>query len=218
MSIKGTFTAECPSCGERFEADLWTVIRGDRDSALKEALISGECDLLMCPACSGIFSCEESFIYLDPGMELMVFVMPESRSGEKERLLEKMRTDYEEFRSSPAASELAPGVKPLYYFGTQALSELLRRDRDMEEETDVMLFMAGERGFKSAPIRAVFSRENDLPFAMPYAGCPCRDHALKAARAILAENDALVRLANLAKLLESAKTQELPFLRGAGCR
>ena len=212
MSIDGTYKAECPFCGERFDADFWTVIRGDRDHKLKEAIIGGECDLLMCPACSGVFACEETFIYLDPGMELMVFVIPEARSGEKEGLLEKMRLDYEAFRKSHAEGADVD-FPPLYHFGTGALSDLLRRDRDMEEETEVMQFMASERGFKSAPVRASFARERDIPFAVPYQGRLSRENALKAVRAILADNDALPRVGNLRDVLEKTDMQELTFIR-----
>ena len=55
MSIKGSFKAQCPSCKESFDADFWTVVRGDQDQDLKEALIDGELDMLMCPGCSHIF-------------------------------------------------------------------------------------------------------------------------------------------------------------------
>ncbi len=211
MSIKGTIEAKCPSCGESFEADVWTVIRGDQDQRLKEACMDGEGDLLMCPACSCVFPCEQTFIYMDPGKELMVFVMPEGGAGDKEKLLAKMRLDYETFRESPA-KEAAMTFEPMYHFGAGMLSDLLRRDLDIEEETDVVNFMAAERGFKSVPVRAGFAREKDIPFSLPSAGCACRDHALKAARAILADNDALVRVKNLVNILEKTDTQELPFI------
>ncbi|OGS08788.1 MAG: hypothetical protein A2270_02830 [Elusimicrobia bacterium RIFOXYA12_FULL_51_18] len=212
MSIKGSFKAECPSCKERFDADFWTVIRGDRDLQLKEALISGELDLLMCPACSNIFPCEETLIYMDPVKELLAFVMPAAYLAEKEKWLEKMRLDYEALKPS-LVKENFLAFEPLYYFGAGMLSDLLLSDRDREEETEVMEFMAGEQGFKSAAIRPGFAREHDLPFSLPYAGCPCRDHALEAARAVSSANDALARIKNLIKLLEELKTQDLPFIK-----
>jgi len=212
MSIKGSSKAECPSCGFKFDADFWTVIHGDQDLALKEAIISGEFDLLMCPGCSGLFPCEETFIYMSPEKELLVFVMPADYSKEREKWLEKMRLDFETLKGS-FLKEGIVASEPLYYFGAGMLSDLLLRDRDMEEETDVMEFMAGERGFKSAKILPGFARLHDLPFSLPYAGCPCRDHALEAARAITASNDALARVKNLVRTLEELKTQDLPFIK-----
>ena len=51
MATKGVFRVECPHCGEAFDADFWTVVRGDRDHDVKELILSGEFDLLMCPKC-----------------------------------------------------------------------------------------------------------------------------------------------------------------------
>lgn len=213
MSIKGVFKAECPACHERFDADFWTVVRGDRDPALKEALISGEFDLLMCPSCSGVFPCEETFIYLDPEKELLVFVMPESYLKEKEKWLGKMRLDYDALRES-FVKEGVFVFEPQYYFGASALADMLLKDRDREEETDVMVFMAGEMGFRSVNIRPGFARQHDLPFSMPYAGAePDRDSGLKAARAIAAANDALARVKNLLETLEKTGTPDLPFVK-----
>ena len=121
MSIKGVFKAECPACHERFDADFWTVVRGDHDLALKEALISGEFDLLMCPSCSNVFPCEETFIYMDPEKELLIFVMPESYLKEKEKWLEKMRLDYDALRES-FVKEGVFVFEPQYYFGAAALA------------------------------------------------------------------------------------------------
>ena len=213
MSIKGIFKAECPSCKERFDADFWTVIRGDQDLTLKEALISGEFDLLMCPGCSNVFPCEETFIYMDPEKELLIFVMPESSLKEKEKWLEKMRQDYEILKESSVKEGLFV-FEPQYYFGAAALSDLLINDRDREEETDVMAFMAGEKSFKSAKLSPAFARRHDLPFSLPYTGAaPDRNSALEAARSILAANDALTRVKNLLRILEDCKTQELSFIK-----
>ena len=213
MSIKGVFKAECPSCSERFDADFWTVVRGDHDLALKEALISGEFDLLMCPFCSNVFPCEETFIYMDPEKELLIFVMPESYLKEKEKWLEKMRQDYDVLKDS-FVKEGVFVFEPQYYFGASALADLLLKDRDREEETDVMAFMAGERGFKHAKIRPGFARQYDLPFSMPYSGMtPDRESGLEATRAISAANDALARVKNMLKTLEDSKTPDLPFVK-----
>jgi len=213
MSIKGVFKAECPSCKERFDADFWTVIRGDHDQNLKEAIMSGEFDLIMCPACSNVFSCEETFIYIDPERDLLVFVMPESYRKEEEKWMEKMRQDYEVLRES-FVEEGVFVFEPQYYFGAAPLSDLLLRDRDIEEETDVMIFMAGERGFKHAKIQPAFARRHDLPFSLPYAGAaPARDSALEATRAIVADNDAIARVKNLLKTLEESNTSDLPFVK-----
>ncbi|MHB0996447.1 MAG: CpXC domain-containing protein [Elusimicrobiales bacterium] len=84
MATKGVFRVECPHCGEGFDADFWTVVRGDRDQEVKELILSGEFDILMCPKCETMFQHEEPFLYIDPGKDIMAFVMPESYRDKKD--------------------------------------------------------------------------------------------------------------------------------------
>ena len=213
MSTKGVFRVKCPSCGDNFDADFWTVVRGDSDADLKDLIISGEFDLLGCPRCSTVFSHEEPFLYLDPRYELLVFVMPENYRPEKEKWLAKMRADYEALDPASFGGRLA-GLEPAYFFGVGELSPLLSRDRDMEEESEVLACLAGESNFKTAKIKAGEARLRDLPFCLPYSGpAPVKGGALSAVKKLLAVNDALPRLKNLLKELEVLAAEEIPFVK-----
>jgi len=217
MSTKGQINVECPHCGERFYADFWTVVRGDSDPNLKDQLINGEFDLLVCPKCSAVFSHEEPFLYIDPGFELLVFVMPENYLPEKEKWLGKMKEDYAALGSAGLGGILA-GIKPEYFFGAGELSAKLARDRDMEEESEVLECLAGENNFKTAKIKAGEARQRDLPFCLPYSGKdPSRVGALSAVKKLLSVNDALPRLKNLLNELEALCAEEITFISGA-CR
>jgi len=213
MSTKGVFRVECPHCGECFDADFWTVVRGDRDHEVKELILSGEFDLLMCPNCEGMFPHEEPFIYLDPGRDILAFVMPESYAAEKEKWLTRMRADYAPVRASLTANH---GLlsDPVYFFGLGPLSELLESDRDREEETEVMEFMAREAGLCLLAVKPAAARELDIPFTLPIAkGLSGRAAALKAALELLAKNDALLRLKNLAAALAAGSDDAVLFVK-----
>jgi len=213
MATKGVFKVKCPACHEQFDADFWTVVRGDRDHDLKEMLISGEFDLLMCPKCSAMVAYEETFIYLDPDKELFIFVMPETCLSEKEKWLEKMRADYDTVKNS-LLNVRSLCFEPICFFGAAELSALLLRDRDMEEETEVMEFIAAEKKFRTAEIRPSFARTHNLPFSLPYlGGAPSKDTALAAVKEIIASNDALVRVKNLLKILEQPGTSGIEFIK-----
>ncbi|OGS52353.1 MAG: hypothetical protein A3J79_05115 [Elusimicrobia bacterium RIFOXYB2_FULL_62_6] len=213
MATKGVFKVKCGACGEQFDADFWTVVRGDKDLELKEMLISGEFDLLMCPHCSEMVSYEETFIYLDPGKELFVFVMPEAYRAEKAKWLEKMRSDYDTVKAS-LRNVGSLNFEPACFFGAAELSALLLRDRDIEEETEVMEFIAAEKKFSVVPVNPSFARAHDLPFSLPYSGAsPSRAAALAAARDIAASNDALLRVGNLLRALEALKGADIDFIR-----
>ncbi len=213
MSTKGAFRVECPHCGESFDADFWTVVRGDRDQEVKELILSGEFDLLMCPKCEEMFQHEEPFLYIEPGRDLLAFVMPETYLEKKDEWVERMKKDYEPLRASFSAGQGLSG-EPLYLFGLAPLSALLEADRDREEETEVLEFMAREAGLQLLAVRPASARELDIPFSIPMpAGLKGRAAALKAAEALRARNDALPRLKKLVDALSALEGDELPFLK-----
>lgn len=204
MSNKGKKTVTCPHCGKTFDADFWTVVRGDLDFELKEMIINGEFDLLLCPECNKLFSYEDTFVYIDPVDEIMAFVMPKEKDGSCD-MMEKVKADYEIIKSANPKS-LAMSYKPYYFFGAQSLAELLLNDRDVEEETEVMEFMAKEKGFLKKEIKKSVAREKNFLFSIPYEGPSCSiSSAISACEKLLKENDTLKRLVSL-----------LNFLRGIG--
>lgn len=213
MATKGVFRVECPHCGEGFDADFWTVVRGDRDEDVKELILSGEFDILMCPKCETMFQHEEPFLYIDPGKDIMAFVMPESYREKRDEWIARMEKDYAPVRASLAAGQGVTG-DPLYLFGLAPLTQLLESDRDREEETEVMEFMAREDGLHLLPVKPSAARELDITFSIPMpAGLKGRAAALKAAEALRERNDALPRLKKLIDALASMKGEELAFLK-----
>ena len=213
MATKGAFRVECPHCGESFDADFWTVVRGDRDHELKELILNGEFNLLMCPKCETMFPHEEPFLYMDPARDILAFVMPETYLGEKDKWIERMSNDYKPMRAALSASQ-GLEAEPIYLFGLAPLTTLLETDRDREEETEVMEFMAREDGMQLLPVKPASARDLDITFTIPMpAGLGGRAAALGAAQALLAKNDALGRLKRLVAALAALKGEDLPFLK-----
>lgn len=213
MATKGAFRVECPNCGESFDADFWTVVRGDRDQDVKELILSGEFDILMCPKCEGMFQHEEPFLYIDPTRDLLAFVMPETYLDKKDEWIARMKKDYEPLRASLAVGQ-GIAAEPMYLFGLSPLTAMLEGDRDREEETEVMEFMAREDGLQLLPVKPAAARELDITFTIPMpSGLSGHAAALKAAGDLLARNDALPRLKKLVEALSSMKGDGLPFLK-----
>ncbi|MDO8806581.1 MAG: CpXC domain-containing protein [Elusimicrobiota bacterium] len=213
MATKGVFRVECPQCGESFDADFWTVVRGDRDHDVKELILIGEFDILSCPKCSAMFRHEEPFLYIDPPKDMLAFVMPESYQEKKDEWIARMKADYEPVRATLAGGQGITG-EPLYLFGLGPLTELLESDRDREEETEVMEFMAREDGLHLLPVKPASARELDIFFSMPMpAGLSGRAAALKAAKDLRAKNDALPRLKKLVDTLGALKGESVPFIK-----
>jgi len=213
MSTKGVFRVECPHCGESFDADFWTVVRGDRDHDVKELILSGEFDLLVCPKCEEMVQHEEPFLYIDPDKDILAFVMPESYQAEKDKWIARMQADYEPVKAALTTGQGLTG-EPLYLFGLGQISALLEKDRDREEETEVMEFMAREDGLTLLPVKPAAARELDLPFSIPVrAGMTGRAAALSAAEGLYAKNDALPRLKKLVDFLKTPGSDTVPFLK-----
>jgi len=213
VATKGVFRVECPHCGDNFDADFWTVVRGDRDAQVKELILSGEFDILMCPKCETMFQHEEPFLYMDPDKDIMAFVMPESYLEKKDEWIARMNADYEPLRSSLSAGQGIAG-EPSYFFGLAPLTALLEGDRDREEETDVLEFMAREDGLHLLPVKPSAARELDITFSIPMpSGLKGRAAALKAAGDLRARNDAMPRLKKLIDVLASASGDEIAFLK-----
>ncbi|OGR67810.1 MAG: hypothetical protein A2081_04165 [Elusimicrobia bacterium GWC2_61_19] len=213
MATKGQFRVECPHCGESFDADFWTVVRGDRDHDVKELILSGEFDLLICPKCEDMVQHEEPFLYIDPTRDILAFVMPESYEAEKDKWIARMQADYQPVKAALTAGQGLTG-EPLYLFGLGALTALLESDRDREEETDVMEFMAREEGLQLLPVKPAAARELDLPFTIPVrTGMAGRAAALSAAEGLYAKNDALPRLKKLVEFLKTPGSDTVPFLK-----
>lgn len=213
MATKGVFRVECPHCGEGFDADFWTVVRGDRDAEVKELILSGEFDILMCPKCESLFQHEEPFLYIDPSRDLLAFVMPEAYQDKKDEWIARMEKDYAPVRASLASGQGVTG-EPLYLFGLAPLTALLETDRDREEETEVMEFMAREDSLQLLPVKPAAARELDITFTIPMpSGLKGRAAALQAAQALYARNDALPRLRKLIEALTALKGDALPFLK-----
>ncbi len=213
MATKGVFRIECPHCGEGFDADFWTVVRGDRDHDVKELILSGEFDLLVCPKCEEMVQHEEPFLYIDPGRDILAFVMPEAYEAEKEKWVARMNADYEPLRASLFAGQGLTS-DPLYLFGLGQLTARLAEDKDREEETEVLEYMAREEGLKLLPVNPVAARELDIPFTLPMpSGLFSRAAALKAAEALFAKNDALPRLKKLVAALKTGKDDTIPFVK-----
>ncbi|MHB0996448.1 MAG: hypothetical protein ACYC2I_08780 [Elusimicrobiales bacterium] len=124
-----------------------------------------------------------------------------------------MEKDYAPVRATLAAGQGVTG-EPLYLFGLAPLTALLETDRDREEETEVMEFMAREDGLHLLSVKPAAARELDIPFTIPVpAGLKGRAAALKAAEALRARNDALPRLKKLVDALSALKGDALPFLK-----
>lgn len=209
MATENYRIVRCPHCSNEFEAKFWSVVRGDIDIDLKELILNGEFNLLMCPNCEKIFKYEENFIYLDPSAEILAFVMPDYYEM-REDLVEKLKEDYLSIKEHLSA-EKKLNFEPYYLFGINQLIELLKNDTDIQEETDVIEFICFEKKLKTKKINKIKAREKDLPFLLPYSESLKKGDLLELLNEIYSGNKRLKRIKNLIEEIESME-DEVDFL------
>lgn len=194
MAIKGMITAECPAGCEPVEAEVWSFVRGDVDEALRESLLAGDLNLLVCEDCGTVFMPKASVVYFDPEEDLLAFIFPESYRKEEARWREKMHVDFEEMKGVIGGSK--PPSEPIIYFGMEEAAQGMQAERDLEDEVRIAAALASELGLSIYPVDRSYARGRGLPRVLPCSAAPegkdpTREDALKGLLVLLKANDRL---------------------------
>lgn len=210
MSLKGAVTARCPAGCEEFEAEVWSLVHGGSDPALKERLLAGEINLLSCPHCSKVFYYEHALLYLDPARELLAFIYPEAYEAEAARWRARMEEDFRKFQEElPAGGRRRYG--PSLFFGLNAFSAALRAEEEAWEEWEVGAAVARELSLGVYPVSPAWARGRAFPNLLPVSGSgTLRERVTAGLRRLVAANDRLGRYAAVLAELEQGGGWEEP--------
>lgn len=165
MSLSKLEQVSCP-CGAAFEAELWNAINASEDFELKDSLLSGEINVVCCPACGQIFYAEHFLLYQDAPNELIAFVFPSSFESEAAQCASKMNEDFER-----AMSEFLPeervSFKPILVFGVETLVKMLRNEEEVEDEIVILRHIAKDLGISLVNLSPSIARSKHLPRVLP---------------------------------------------------
>ncbi len=194
MAIKGTIKAKCPAGCEPVEAEVWSFVRGDVDVELRESLLAGDLNLLVCEDCGEVFMPEASVVYFDPDAELLAFIFPESYRKEEPRWRKKMLADYEQMKGVIGGGK--PPSEPIIYFGIKEAARGMRAEEKLEDEVRVAAVLCPELDLWVYPVDRSYARSRDLPRVLPCSPAPegkdnTREDALKGLMVLLKTNDRL---------------------------
>ncbi len=195
MSFKGEIMARCPGECEPVEVEVWSFVRGDQDEPLRESLLAGDLNLLVCENCGRVFSPEATVVYFDPREEFLAFIFPEMYRSEEERWRAKMHDDFEELRGIDG-TEGAFSCEPLLFFGMAEVSKQMNLDEGMEDEVRVAEHLCLNLDLALLPIDRAYARARALPRVLPYSSrrgkkAPVREDALDGLMCLLKANDRL---------------------------
>lgn len=201
----------CP-CGEKFEAELWNAINAVEDPELKEALISGEINVVCCPACGEIFYAEHFLLYHDSRNEIIAFVYPSSFQHQATYWAEKMRRDFE-----TAVAELMPeervDYEPVLLFGLDSLADLLRAEDEEGDEVTILEHVASDLKLKLINLKPSLARPMRMPRVIPCCGGAksddMREEIMDGLRKLLKHNTNLEAYRKLLDSIERNKNWKL---------
>lgn len=221
MSLKGKISARCPKGCDEFETEVWSLIRGDADDALRQTVIAGELNLLLCPSCGSPFFAAEPVVYLDARAELLAFVLPESYRERADYWEEKMRADYDVLKGA-FGEDVRLEAEPQIFFGFEPLVSLLEDDDFRGEEGEVMECFARELGLGLYRVSPGYARSRRIPPSLPYAGrrrSPGRADIVAGLEKIMASGGSLpLYKAYLKALKKDLRAQVPPAARGPKAR
>ena len=161
-SIKLTETVTCPNGCETFEADRWSFINVTQDPELKEAVLGGELNLFRCEHCHTFFHGDTDLIYLDEQAQLLVFVYSEKNRAKQKELVAKMQQDYQLLKDT-LFKKLGLDFSPLCVFGLEELKEVIEKEEQRNDESQVIAAAAAALGMQVARLVPQWAREHNYP-------------------------------------------------------
>jgi hypothetical protein len=166
MSLSKLEEIVCP-CGETFEAELWNAINPEEDPELKEVLLSGEVNIVCCPACGQIFYAEHFILYHDVPNEVLAFVYPTSFAQQATICAEKMNEDFQRAMGG-LEQEKKLTYKPILLFGLDSLVDMIKVEEAISDEVSILQYSADELGISLLRMAPHAAREKQLPRVLPY--------------------------------------------------
>jgi hypothetical protein len=148
---------QCPNCGAQYETPIRTVVDVGQNPQLRQALLSGQLNVAICPKCNQGGVIETPLVYHDPQAEfLAVYFPPQVQMPELERQRMIGELTQEMMRNLPPDQRKGYFLNPRQFMnrqnlldailGTMGISqEELDRQRKKLKLMDQLLVMADDR-------------------------------------------------------------------------
>lgn len=153
MALKATYAIRC-SCDTTFTGDIFEYVFSEHDPELKDAILSGEFNLVTCPSCDQSIPVENRFLYRDEKNKLWVWVCNREEEPRRDALVEELidKNASMEFHSL----EDRESYRNFLVFGREGLLELLLRE-------DPSLKRREGRRLKTNPARRLILEGSEEP-------------------------------------------------------
>ena len=205
MSTFNELDVSCPHCGEEFRGIVWTAIHATQDPELKDILLGGELNILMCPKCSHAFYKDHFVLYQDPAAELVAYIYPPAQSAEEEFLRVTMINNFKEAQAAYPAKD-RKNYDPILVFGLKTFVEMMQAEEARAVQSQVAEAVCKEKGIPYVVLRPSEARQLETVRVIPGSQRK-KEEILKGIKEVLKINPALDRYAKLAAGLSSGVTR-----------
>jgi hypothetical protein len=190
MSAFNDLDIICEQCSEEFRGTVWTAIHAGVDPELKDLLLGGELNMVMCPKCSHVAFQDQFLIYQEPADELIAYVYPETQEEHRDELTKIMIKGFDEAQATLTTAQRI-SYEPVLFFGLESLVEMINDELNWTEQSDVAEAICKEKKIGYIRIKPAESRRLKLPRVLPREGTstkPTRDAVLAGMKRLVAEN------------------------------
>src|SRR5438552_3227602 len=145
MSRFNILDITCENCAEEFKGTVWTAVHAGQDPELKELLLGGELNILMCPLCAHPAYQDHFVLYQEPAAELIAYIYPPSQEANREFLENSMMTNFREVQKSYLPRD-RQGYDPIIVFGLETFVELMKEEEARAEQSQIAEAICKEKG------------------------------------------------------------------------
>ncbi len=150
MSTFNEIDIACEECGEEFKGTIWTAIHAAEDAELKDILLGGELNIVMCPKCAHLAYQEHFVLYQDPLAELVAYIYPPAQRTEEDFLRKSMIVSFKDAQDI-YPPHLRKDFDPLLIFGLETFVEMMEQEKTRGEQSQ---------------IAEVICKENQIPYTL----------------------------------------------------
>jgi hypothetical protein len=211
MSTFNDIDITCEHCGEEFRGTVWTALHAGQDPELKDLLLGGELNLVMCPGCSYVAYHDHFLLYQDPSAELVAYVYPPDQEAHREALHVMMMKGFSEAQAV-YEPRLRKDYEPILLFGLEALVEMLMEEEARAEQSQIAQTLVRQQALPSILLRPAAARRLRTMRLIPLATQDAHDRGsvVEGITRLLKINPALDRYAALRARIEADPAWNLP--------
>lgn len=207
MSTYNDIDITCEECGHEFRGTIWTAIHAGQDPELKDLMLGGELNLVMCPECAHVAYQDHFVLYQDPSAEIIAYIYPEIQAGQAEDLRQRMMEGFQEAKMF-YENERPITYEPILVFGLESFIEMMRAEDDRAEQSQIAEIICGENNIPMIRLTPNQARALTTVRVLPTTGetkNATREEVLKGIKRLLEINPELSLYASLKKQIEADK-------------